>query len=452
TNPDGCTWIEMLEDESKIGCHVALTPTWSETAQWADYVLPMGLSAERHDLMSQETHAGTWLGFRQPVLREYNRLEGLDSSDTRDSNPGEVWEEAEFYIALTWEIDPDGSMGIRKYYESKENPGQPISMDEYWSDVFSTVKGLPETAAAEGQTPLEYMRRRGAYSVPYAGQKRYEEDDANGVELENGDRKKGFPTPSKKLEFFSKTLSEWSFDDQAIPGYIRSQVHWGNLDTEKGERCLLPTFRLPTLIHTRSGNAKWLQEISHTNPLWVHPSDIGSLGLANGELARVSTSIGYFVVRVWETEGIHPGVVGCSHHVGRWRLYQDIGGQKICSDLVDIERGEGTFLFRAKNAERSYDSSDPDTSRVWWKEVGVNQNLTFGVQPDPASGMQCWHQKVRVEPAHEGDRYADVFVDTNKSIEVYEEWKALTRPPTGKLRRPLWLNRPLKPLPEAYRL
>ncbi|MFT7539669.1 MAG: anaerobic selenocysteine-containing dehydrogenase, partial [Gammaproteobacteria bacterium] len=111
TNPDGCTWIEMLEDESKIGCHVALTPTWSETAQWADYVLPMGLSAERHDLMSQETHAGTWLGFRQPVLREYNRLEGLDSSDTRDSNPGEVWEEAEFYIALTWEIDPDGSMG-----------------------------------------------------------------------------------------------------------------------------------------------------------------------------------------------------------------------------------------------------------------------------------------------------------------------------------------------------
>ena len=33
---------------------------------------------------------------------------------------------------------------------------------------------------------------------------------------------------------------------------------------------LLPTFRLPTLIHTRSGNAKWLYEISHSNPLWIH--------------------------------------------------------------------------------------------------------------------------------------------------------------------------------------
>ena len=36
---------------------------------------------------------------------------------------------------------------------------------------------------------------------------------------------------------------------------------------------LLPNFRLPTLIHTRSANAKWLYEISHKNPVWMHPSD-----------------------------------------------------------------------------------------------------------------------------------------------------------------------------------
>ena len=42
---------------------------------------------------------------------------------------------------------------------------------------------------------------------------------------------------------------------------------------------LLPTFRLPTLIHTRSGNAKWLYEISHTNPLWLHPEDAARLGV-----------------------------------------------------------------------------------------------------------------------------------------------------------------------------
>ena len=41
---------------------------------------------------------------------------------------------------------------------------------------------------------------------------------------------------------------------------------------EADERILLPTFRIPTLIHTRSANSKWLSELSHRHPLWVHPS------------------------------------------------------------------------------------------------------------------------------------------------------------------------------------
>jgi len=113
------------------------------------------------------------------------------------------------------------------------------------------------------------------------------------------------------------------------------------------------------LIHTRSGNAKWLQEISHTNPLWVHPTDMRELGLENGALARVTTRIGHFVVRVWETEGIHPGVVGCSHHVGRWRLFRSIGGQQQASAQVELVRDGSTFLFRHKLPVGPFASSDP---------------------------------------------------------------------------------------------
>ena len=455
TNPDGCAWIEMLEDESKIGCHVALTPIWSESAQWADFVLPMGLGPERHDLMSQETHAGTWLGFRQPVLKEFRRLQGAPVATTLGANPGKVWEEAEFWIALTWEIDPDGSRGIRKYYESKERPGLPVSMDEYYSDIFAhAVPGLPETARREGLDPLAYMRRYGAYDVPYGGQARFEAKVAPeqaGVEVAAGERCAGFKTPSGRLEVYSDTLADWGFGEHALPGYIRSHIHWRNLAA--GEMVLLPTFRLPTLIHTRSGNSKWLQEISHTNPLWVHPTDARRLGLDNGALARVSTRIGHFVVRVWETEGIHPGIVACSHHVGRWRMHREIGGEKQASSLVEIVRGDHTFLFRQKEGVGPFKSSDPDTERIWWNEAGVNQNLTFPVQPDPISGMHCWHQKVRVEPGRTDDRYGDVFVDTRKSIAVYEEWRALTKPAPGPddLRRPLWLGRPMNPVKEAYR-
>ena len=455
TNPDGCSWIEMLEDEERIGCHVALTPIWSETAQWADYVLPMGLAPERHDIMSQETHAGTWIGFRQPVGRAFKEAEGIPVHKTYETNPGEVWEEAEFWIDLTWRIDPDGELGIRRWFESTERPGEPVSIDEYFGEIFErSVPGLPEAAAKEGLTPLAFMRRYGAFEVPYAGQERYEAASEGGVEVGAGDSRAGFKTPSGRLEFYCPTLPEWGFDeDTAVPSYAPSQVHWSELDQEAGERVLLPTFRLPTLIHTRSGNAKWLQEISHTNPLWVHPEDLDRLGLVNGGLARVTTRIGYFVVRVWETEGIHPGIVGCSHHVGRWRLFRDVGGQRQASSLVDIEREGTTFLFRQKEHVAPYASADPDSERIWWSETGVNQNLTFPVQPDPASGMHCWHQKVRVEAAAATDRYGDVFVDTQQSRAVYEEWKRKAKPAPGPggLRRPLWMNRPLRPTDEAYR-
>ena len=135
-------------------------------------------------------------------------------------------------------------------------------------------------------------------------------------------------------------------------------------------------------------------------------------------------------------------------------MFREIGGQKAASSHVDVTRKDGTFLFRNKESVHAFESDDPDSRHVWWKETGVNQNLTFPVQPDPASGMHCWHQKVRVEPAHDGDRYGDVFVDTKKSIEVYEEWRALTRPAPGPggLRRPLWLGRPMHPVAEAYRM
>jgi anaerobic selenocysteine-containing dehydrogenase len=453
TNPDGCSWIEMFEEPDRIGCHVALSPTWSETAQWADYVLPMGLAPERHDLMSQETHAGTWIGFRQPVGREFARLEGNESDSTLGTNPGQVWEEAEFWIALTWRIDPDGSLGIRKYFESKTDPGTPISMDEYWADVFDGVPGLPESAAAEDTSPLGYMKRYGAFAVPYSGQERYATEKEGGLELEDGRQVAGFPTPSKRLEFYAPTMKEWGFEEGSVPSYQRSQVHWSHLDLLAGDRALLPTFRLPTLIHTRSANAKWLQEISHTNPLWMHPKDAVQFGLETGDLVRVCTRIGYFVPRVWVTEGIHPGVVACSHHAGRWRLHAG-SGSSLAAARVGLDNEEGRFFFRQQEPVAPHESADPDTERIHWKEAGVNQNLTFPVQPDPASGMHCWHQKVRIERARPSDQYGDVMVDTAKSRAVYEEWKAMTRPAPGPggLRRPLHMKRPLRPVDEAYRL
>ncbi len=477
TNPDGATWIEVLRDESLIGLHAALTPIWSETAHFADYVLPMGVGAERHDLQSQETHAGQWIAFRQPVRRVAMERLGKKVRYTYEANPGEVWEEDEFWIELSWRIDPDGSLGIRRYFESPYRPGEKLTVEEYYRWIFEhSVPGLPEAAAKEGLTPLEYMRRYGAFEVR-RGAYRMHETPLSDEQLKNavvepetevvrapdgtaigavvdGVARTGFPTPSRRLEFYSPTLKAWRWPEYAVPGYIKSHVHWERLDPAQNEFVLVPTFRLPTLIHTRGGNAKWLYEISHTNPLWMHPEDAARLGVGVGDLVRVSTEIGYFVVNVWVTEAMRPGVVACSHHLGRWRLTEDQGERWSTYPAELTQLAPGRWLLRRRDDIRPFASADPDSGRVFWRQGGVHQNLSFPVHPDPVSGMHCWHQKVRVERAHPGDQYGDVVADTEASMRVYREWLAMTRPAPGPdgTRRPLWLLRAVKPAPSAYQM
>ena len=497
TYPDGFSWIEMLKDEARVGLHAALTPTWSETAWFADYVLPMGFSSERHDLMSQESYAGKWIGFRQPIARVLRERAGEKFEYTYQANPGEVWEEDEFWINLSWAIDPDGSMGIRKWFESPYRPGQKITVDEYYGWIFeNSVPGLPEAAAKEGLKPLEYMRKYGAYEVTTDVHRQNEKAvsaaemtganvEANGVIKKDGkavgvmiDGKPvvGYNTPSRKLELFSKTMSEWKWPEFALPEYYRSHIHRAAQAASLGKTSdfdarymplvewpkeargdvytLLPIFRLPNLIHTRSGNAKYLYEISHKNPLCVNPVDARKLGgIRTGDLLKVHTEIGYFVLHAWVTEGLAPGVVACSHHLGRWRVNEDEQLERMSSAWVDLkEVGKGQWKMRQVAAVAPYETADADTQRVWWSEAGVHQNLTFPVHPDPVSGMHCWHQMVRVERAGADDRYGDIFVDTNRSFEVYQRWKALTRPAPGPggLRRPLWMPRVVRPDDAAF--
>ncbi len=497
TNPDGFTWIEVLRDESLIGRHAALTPVWSETAWFADYVLPVGLGSERHDLASFETHAGSWIGFRQPVGRVAAERDGTPVSDTRDTNPGEVWEENEFWIELSWRIDPDGSMGIRRHFESPYRPGEKLRVDEYYRWIFEhSVPGLPEAAAAQGLSPLEYMRTYGSFALPEGAYARHEDEvdademagaavdeatkrvftasplapspniapmpapprDAQGRRavgvMVDGVARRGFPTPSGKLEFYSSTLAAWGWPELAVPTVIESHVAPTALDVAAGEMVLVPTFRLPVLIHTRSGNAKWLNEIAHANPLWIHTSDAQRLGIALGDLVRVSTAIGHFVVPAWVTEGIRPGVVACSHHMGRWRTGEGSGVDRWSSALVTLQQQDGRWRMRRVQGVKPFTSRDGDSGRVWWHSAGVHQNLVFPVHPDPVSGAHAWHQKVRVTRAEPGDREGDLEVDTAKSHAIYKEWLAMARPAPGPggMRRPYWLLRPLRPTEDAYRM
>ena len=67
---------------------------------------------------------------------------------------------------MSWRIDPDGSLGIRRHFESKAAPDRKLGVDEYYAWMFeNSVPGLPEAASREGLDPLAYMRRHGAFEV-----------------------------------------------------------------------------------------------------------------------------------------------------------------------------------------------------------------------------------------------------------------------------------------------
>jgi len=287
----------------------------------------------------------------------------------------------------------------------------------------------------------------------------------------------GYNTPSRKLEIFSQTMVDWKWPEFALPEYYRSHIHPAAAAASSGAPppdfdprytpavewppeargdtyTLLPIFRVPTLIHSRSGNARPLYEIAHKNPLWVNPTDARKLGgIRTGDLLKVHTEIGYFVLHAWVTEGLAPGVVACSHHLGRWRTNKDDQVERASSAWVDLrEIAKGQWKMRQISGVDGFASGASDTSRVWWSDAGVHQDITFPVHPDPVSGMHCWHQLVRVEPAGGSDRYGDIFVDTNRSHAVYLKWKALARPAPGpdNLRRPLWLPRVVRPAEAAF--
>src|SRR4029434_7360510 len=90
--------------------------------------------------------------------------------------------------------------------------------------------------------------------------------------LLNGVPVAGFTTAHRRLEFYSATLVDWGWPEHAVPRYVPGHVHWRDLRRQDGEFDLLPNFRLPTLVHTRSA-VKWLYEISHDNPLWISTAD-----------------------------------------------------------------------------------------------------------------------------------------------------------------------------------
>ena len=386
-NPDGFRWIEALKDETKVEMSFNLSPTWSETNWYCDYILPTGLAGERNDQQSTPSKPERRTEFRQAVIRVAAEKMGWKAKNparaTLEAHMkyglGEIWEETEFWAnMMVHYIDPDGSLGVRKYWASKKDPSRAVTVPEYFDAAFSLLPKLSKEAKSlykgEEFPVYSYMRDHGAWTEEsnvyksqekelkvdrnyvYAHGKKYdkrhvEKDKFGALWVEHDGRKHsiglvkddkvlaGFHTLSKKLEFFSEWFSEWKWPEYAIPIYPRNEgelkkmehivthVHHSMMNGDN-EFALNTVFRLPYNIHTRSVNSKHLMEISQNhNPVWIYTKDAEKLGIKRGDPIRVQITdtvsgldSGYFVAMAVPTEATRPGVLACSHHAGRWKL------------------------------------------------------------------------------------------------------------------------------------
>jgi hypothetical protein len=159
-------------------------------------------------------------------------------------------------------IDPDGSLGIRKFWASKKDPSRAVTVPEYFDAALSLLPRLKETAQrmykGEEFPVYSYLRDHGAWTektnvyksqeeeLEFDGEtyvaegKKYSKEQVTkdkfgtlwvdkdgrkqsiGIEI-NGELHEGFHTLSKKLEFFSEWFAEWKWPEYAIPVYPRNE-------------------------------------------------------------------------------------------------------------------------------------------------------------------------------------------------------------------------------------
>ena len=421
---------------------------------------------------------------------------------THETNPGEVWEENEFWIDLSWRIDPDGALGIRQH-ASRATTGRASRSPSTSTTPRSSPTpspACPRRPPRPGMTPLEYMRDHGAFAIPGDQYTPYERpvdpaaiagctrDDA-GVyrkpgttgmfddELAEfaghmpfiGDGSPASTSTASRSRASRHRRASSSCSRRRCatgagrstprPGWIPSATSTGRTSTSPATSAsCCPTFRHPD-ADPHPVRQQQVAQRDQPPPPAVDPPvrRRAARHRRTAGSARITTRIGHFVIQTWRTEGIRPGVVAASHHMGRWRLDERAGAGRWSAGRGRRSTSDGTAwrLRRERRASSRTTSADPDTGRIWWTDTGVHQNLTFRVQPDPVSGMHCWlpagHASLPPPTATATATSSSTPPKSTRGVpRVAGHDPARARPPG--LRRPLWFARPVKPTIDAYRL
>jgi thiosulfate reductase / polysulfide reductase chain A len=307
----------------------------SETALFADIVLPGSTYLERYDL---NTHWVLWpaLGLRQPVVKpifgqlteyeiviELGRRLGLKEADGNDF----------FYVSrMSGQKVEDKTKWYEDYLSKELKEGEPkISLEE-----LKALPGAVWVAPANKWKYQKYAQTIDITSPSKPGlQIKVENDIVYEIDPNEKDEKKakkaigimidgvaykGFDTKTRKIEFYSK-WAEGKKDAlgnplEPLPAFYKELDPAPNSDYP----LICINWKEALHTHSRSQNNRWLLELKPTNTIYIHPDTATRYGVTDGEEILVVSPWGKAKGRAFITKRIHPLVIGALHGFGRLAL------------------------------------------------------------------------------------------------------------------------------------
>jgi anaerobic selenocysteine-containing dehydrogenase len=321
--PDCHSAARLLADEKIVPFLVVMDTHLTETAMLADIVLPAATYLEGWGLsISDLAERTSVINLKQPVVSLLSPAQALRSP---------LFEVGKL---LEPSFQPRG--------ESREIGNFCLELSRYIGEDFS--KSLPF------MNTLDFVTKA-ISSVPgLKDQGGLEALKAQGLWIEKS-RDKEAKTAGKiqRVRFHSGSGLH------SLPEYRPIAPF------KKEGEFILTSFKT-NLESKGTANSKWAREILHENRLWMNKKVAERLKIKNGDLVRVSSSVGSLITRVLTTNLIHPESValaaGLGHEVGN-----------IAKALP-------------------FKSSDRDTSLIWWAKEGngKNPNEVIERKVDPTGG------------------------------------------------------------------
>lgn len=310
----------------KLEFIVVVDTMMSETAEFADIVIPGTTYLERYDL---NNHWATWpiLGLRQPVVKplfgqpteyefvcELGRRLGLKESNGNDF----------FWIGkMSGQKIEDKTKWYEEFLSKELKEGEPkITLEELKAlpgATWVSKKGTRYNKHLDGISPEKLTDSVIEGNIVFSKKKDGSKDKQIGMTKPDGTAVRGFFTPSGKVELYA-IKHEGKKDAEGNPLQPLPIYEPRRWQPSSEYPLFLINWKEASQTHSRTQNNAFLAELKATDGLRINTKTAAKLGIRNGEWVWVESPYGKVKMKAELTEGIHPEVVGTQHGFGHWAM------------------------------------------------------------------------------------------------------------------------------------